>query len=452
MRIVLILLSLQMSLSGICQIPNGGFDNWSNLSSPNLEVWDQIGNVYRSIDAVSGNHSVRLENNGNLGTFGAIANVDLEDNLKGGQAYDEIPLVMSFWCKYDIASGDVAKVYAIFKAQGQALGTVDFTISGNSADTFVNFKFPIQWATQITPDTVIVVAASTDLVNPSVNGDGYLILDHVEFKTFSTLHDSVENHDFEDWTELDIPYPTDWFTSDVYLKQEFNFPFYLESVTKANDIQSGTGSLKLKNVEFDGKPFPGMALSGSSLKALTGPTFLTTRRWKYIHGLYMYDPDSTDVASVLAAFYKNGTLIGLAQQDFDSVRLGSYQYFSQAIQYFSADVPDSASIVITSANPEEPLGESSTLWIDNLSFSDHTAQIDDFAVSKLKFYPNPTSGLLHVEHHGNTQLEYEITDLFGHSLIRTRDSEIDLGSLPNSVYLLHIWEGNYRSTFKIMKL
>ena len=452
MRVLAFFLFFSSIIYAHSQIPNGGFDQWTNLSSPSLQDWDEIGNVYRSTDAVSGNYSLRLENNGDLGTFGAIANVELENNLEGGQPYDEIPLVMSFWCKYDLAQGDVGKVYAIFQASGQPLGTVDFTISGSSADTFVNFKFPIQWVTQVTPDTVIVVAATTDLITPSVNGDGYMILDHIEFKTFSTLHDSVINHDFEDWDELNIPYPEEWFTTDVFLKQEFNFPFHLESVSSAAEVQSGSAAIKLRNVEFDNELFPGIAVTGNSLKGLEGASFPANRRWKYFHGLYRYDRDSTDVASVVVTFFKDGTLIGAAQQDFDKDQLDEYKYFYQPITYLNASVPDSASVIIACADPEDPLGMSTTLWIDNLSFTDHTADINESLSMGLMVYPNPVKDILHINRPNPEQTYYELMNLEGRKVLEGTGTQINLSNLPSQVYILRVRDAEVSSTLKIVKL
>ena len=130
MRTPAFFIAITCCLFGFTQIPNGGFEQWSNLSTTSLQDWDQIGNVYRSTDAVSGSYALRLENDLELGTFGAIANVALENNLEGGQPYDEIPLVMSFFLKYDLGIYDVGMVYAIFQAQGQTLGSVAFGFSG----------------------------------------------------------------------------------------------------------------------------------------------------------------------------------------------------------------------------------------------------------------------------------------------------------------------------------
>ncbi|MFY0645054.1 MAG: T9SS type A sorting domain-containing protein [Bacteroidia bacterium] len=433
------------------QIPNSGFEDWSAVSIPQLEDWNSLGNVELTTDATDGTKAIKLVNDSALGTFGGITNTDLNDEFTGGQPYTDIPLTMSFSCKYDLAPGDIGKIYAVFKAQGVALGVVDFTINGNSADTFVRFNYAVQWTTQINPDTLIVVMASTDIENPNVNGNGYVIIDDITFRNFGTEKDSVDNNSFENWGSIDIEHPNSWFTTDLFLKEEFNLPIVLNSVTKATNPHSGNGAIKLRNVDVDGDLIPGIAVTGDGLSSLTTPSFAVNQRWKHIHGLYWFDQDSTDVANVTATFFLNGALIGAAQVDFTEDHLDDYKYFSGEIQYFSAGIPDSASIIIATGNIENPVGTNTTLWVDDLSFTNHTLTIEEIERSELKVFPNPCLDVLNISSH-NAQ-ESILYTLDGREVIRTTDSLLNLREIESGTYYLQVWgKDSLLSNQKIIKL
>ena len=131
------------TLASYAQVPNGHFENWSTISTPTVEEWFSLGNVSKTSDAYSGNSAVRLENDGTTESFGILTNAEISENFNGGHPFTDNPLVITFAVKYDLAAGDVGKVYAIFKKQGQLIAAVDFTVNGNSGDTFEVYKVPI---------------------------------------------------------------------------------------------------------------------------------------------------------------------------------------------------------------------------------------------------------------------------------------------------------------------
>ncbi len=69
----------------------------------------------------------------------------------------------------------------------------------------------------------------------------------------------------------------------------------------------------------------------------------------------------------------------------------------------------------------------------------------------IQIYPNPTTGLLNIRTQ-EENLSYQIMDILGSSLLRTQETEIDLGQLPAGIYLLRIEQGGeIISTEKIIK-
>ena len=436
------------------QIPNGGFENWSNRSIEQVADWNAIGNVSKTTDAVSANFAVKLENKVANGTFGAITNANIATGITGGQPYTDIPLVMSFSCKFDLALGDVAKVLAIFKLQGQAIGSVDFTMNGSSSDTFETYNYAIQWGTSVSPDSLILIISSADVENTNIQGDGYLIIDHIEFHTFGNLKDSVYNHDFENWTELLVEHPTSWYTTDLYLQDQLNLPIKFDAVTKATHVQSGSGALKIKNVKPDADIIPGIVITGTSELGLEKPSFPVSERWGHIQGLYKYQPDQSDVATIAALLFKNGSLIGAAQLNItDSSDMDNYTYFSAPIQYFGAGIPDSASVIFTAADLENPVGENSCLWIDNVSFTNHTANIEKLNLKTISLMPNPATNYIELKNFKDVSNTYIIQSVDGAIIADGNQSRINIEGLsPGIYYITVLQENSLTQTLKFIKL
>lgn len=438
MRIAVLLFTACISLGLFAQIPNGGFENWTSKNLDQLTSWLTIGNVSKSSDASAGNFSVKLENKVSNGTFGAITNANIGAGLTGGQAYTEIPLVMSFTCKHNLSGGDLARIIAVFKLQGTPLGVVDFTLNGNSADTFVTYNYAIQWGTQINPDSLIVVVSSTDLDNQNIQGDGYLIIDNIQFKTFSTPNAAVLNNDFENWGTIEIQHPTSWYTTDLFLQEQYNLPIQFNSVTKTSIAQSGSAAVHLKNVKPEDEIIPGVIMSGNDISAIEHPTFAVTQRWSYLQGLYKYLPDNNDVATIAALMYQNGTLLGTAQLTLsDTSNQDEYTYFAIPIQYLGGGIPDSASIIVSCADLENPVGQNTEMWVDNLSFTNHTASIIAKNITPVELYPNPATQYVYLKgmRPGYT---YEVTSPLGHKIAEGTEPSISINNWESGLYTLKI--------------
>ncbi|MBT8327999.1 MAG: hypothetical protein KJP21_09775, partial [Bacteroidia bacterium] len=262
MRHLLLIPLLLFCILAVSQIPNYEFENWENHEIESPDDWVFSGNVSQTTDKNDGLYAVRLENKSNSEPeVGFVANTIISDNLEGGQPYTDIPLVMRFDAKYDLAQGDVGKAIAIFKAAGQAIGTVDFSMTGNTADTFVTYTIPIQWFVSAAPDSLIILFVSNDFDNTSLNGDGYLIIDNVVFESIGVPDDQVDNPSFENWGTIDIAHPSDWYTTSLLVSDVFGIQSDIESVVKSTESHAGFSAL-LQNKSFDGDILPGVAFTG----------------------------------------------------------------------------------------------------------------------------------------------------------------------------------------------
>lgn len=82
-----------------------------------------------------------------------------------------------------------------------------------------------------------------------------------------------------------------------------------------------------------------------------------------------------------------------------------------------------------------------------------TLPVEDFGdeLDKIKIYPNPTTSILKIS--TNRSLSYELYNLFGQQILKTKNSHIEMSYLPNAVYLLKVTDddSNFSKSYKIVK-
>ncbi len=437
MRQLLLLPLLFFCILTIAQVPNYEFENWENFEIQSPDDWVFSGNVIQSTDVTDGSYSVRLENKANSEPeVGFVANTMISDNFEGGQPYSDIPLVMRFDAKYNLAQGDVGKAFAIFKASGQAIGTVDFSMTGNTADTFITYKIPIQWFVSAAPDSLILLFVSNDFENNSVNGDGYMIIDNVVFESFGIPDQQVDNPSFENWGSINISHPTDWYTTSLIANDLFGFQADIESVVKSTESHSGFSAL-LQNKSFGGDILPGVAFTGTAFDESFPPAFEVSDNWEYLQGYYKYTPENEDTGAIAVLMYQNGNMIGSGQFNLTK-QVDDITYFSTPIGYFAAGgaFADSASIVIAAADFENPKGVNTKLWVDKLTFTNDPAGINDIN-EIISIFPNPANNEITISVTFKAA-EYKILDVLGKEVISSNNNKIDISTLPKGTYFIRV--------------
>jgi hypothetical protein len=75
--------------------------------------------------------------------------------------------------------------------------------------------------------------------------------------------------------------------------------------------------------------------------------------------------------------------------------------------------------------------------------------INVLPAGKLAVFPNPVSGILHVE--GATGHEYSVFDIAGREVIKTGEAAIDVAAVPPGVYFLRISGGEGTSVVRFVK-
>ena len=82
-----------------------------------------------------------------------------------------------------------------------------------------------------------------------------------------------------------------------------------------------------------------------------------------------------------------------------------------------------------------------------------TLPVEDFGneFDRIKIYPNPTTSLLNIRTEKN--LSFELYNLFGQRILKTKNSSIQMLYLPNAIYLLKVTDedSNFSKSYKIVK-
>jgi len=91
--------------------------------------------------------------------------------------------------------------------------------------------------------------------------------------------------------------------------------------------------------------------------------------------------------------------------------------------------------------------------VDNLETSDGTSSVSIFDENPIKMYPNPASGVIHVDGFSGSY-QYEITDQMGRILLSGEEngsSSINLNAVNQGIYFVTLWNNDYRKT-EILKV
>ena len=190
-------------------------------------------------------------------------------------------------------------------------------------------------------------------------------------------------------------------------------------------------------------------MSGNTFNDKFPPAFPVSNKWQYLQGYYSFEPQNKDTGIVAVLMYNNGLLIGSGQLGFITTAK-EIRYFSIPILYSLPLSPDSACIILSCANFNNPLGENTKLWIDKLSFSNQIASVEDKTIS-FSIYPNPATNYLSVENNGENYL-YQIFDHLGKLVLTSEQEEIYIGDLKNGCYTLSARSKNGILSHKFIKL
>jgi hypothetical protein len=291
------------------------------------------------------------------------------------------------------------------------------------------------------------MVTSKDFDEPSVKGDGFLIIDDIRLENFGDPSTAIKNNDFEDWDVQNISHPEEWYTTDIYIYETVGIIPPMPLVQQSSDAFSGSKALLLRNRQFGPDILPGIALTGN-FEAFDQPTFPLNQRREFFTGKYKYN-STLDSATILVRLFKNGFPISTGYHLIPPAIDTDFKTFGFRMNYTVQTTPDSASIVIACANGDHPKGANTSLIVDQLEFVDQLVGIDNRIPTTFQLYPNPTTGSIHFSENVENG---EIWNMFGQKMMTFENVQtIDITTLTSQMYLIKIENNNQIWIQKISK-
>lgn len=440
-------------------IPNGTFDQWEVREHLKLDAWySPTANVQQTTDTKISAYALKLLNTpsttGN-GTKGYIRNVDYNrrDTLNGF-AFNGDPLSMVFWSKHDLAPGDTARAYVVFKEKGSTKGTVDFRFTGSTNGEFVKYSVPIVWTGLRTPDTAWVYLYSC--YDTKVDDTGFAIIDDFHFEKIGERMPELVNGDFALWSNKGVSFPLHWRSID--LRQYDTYQSFLpeESVTQVTGVEAFLGgtSLRIQNYSSSGKPTAGYCYVGTENNDYYTPTFPILDTFKYLQGYYKYLPDGDDTARINFRAWQEGK--SRINENLYLDKSEEWTFFKIKLNYDAAKyAPDSAALMIWATNTKTVYGAQTKLYLDNLELVTQLAPLQlniPHINAELKIGPNPVRDYITIQ--SNLQIHHIVAmDALGRQAdLPLLNQRADMRHLNPGVYYLKIYlTPSYFQTYKVLK-
>ncbi len=424
------------------QLPNGGFENWSDIDlydyptdweNANTDNYQGIPTVIKSTDAQDGTYSCELvaATTGQQDTiFGYVLHGTFGQNgPSGGTPYTNNVDEVQYQYKCDLAPGDTMFVIAIRFIAGVMVGTdiVEAAVGTESAWTSGSVALSNGAQEELFISFVLSNPFGNDIPSPG----SWARIDNISMHNAGIEVTNIPDPSFENWTTLSTENPDDWFTLNPYLSS-----IGAENAIKSTDANTGNYSIEMTTLGAApvGSDTISSFLSNGPIN-LTGsnpfgavpynasPTIFT--------GAYKYSPAGLDQGLLQVTFYQNGNQVGFQTQTFNAS--ASWQTFS--LPFSIAGAPDSMQLFAFSGNLA-----GSVLHLDDLSFSGGNVGLNEFSSMNVDIYPNPASTSVMLKAEGN--YSYSLVDLSGNIVMSGNDVtdsiELDIDQLSSGAYIVTI--------------
>ncbi len=455
------------------EIPNWNFNNWESDTLSIPPQWNiAVDQNFEKVPGHSGGYALKITEF-NFAILGFPEDGSESNNgpvFYGGCPFVSRPDSVIFFLNYFINPLD-SGMFLINLYSGDSVIAKDFYfITGNSSENFQRFSFPVNYVSQLNPDSLVIGFTSanpfsTQLLDVSENR---MIIDDVSF--YPAASHSC-NLDFENWINVPFPDLPGWYyikaalvnTDDIQGSQR---------IVKVEGQEQGDFAVKIQNTNsfnlwhsFDlsnmkWKDFAGRKENGSPV----------SRRYERINGYYKYSCVPEDTVVIEAAMFKNSTIIGETKL-YKSGTIDEFQVFDILINYQDeTTVPDSAVLNFRTNNGGRSMAYASIV-IDKVCFDgiyetvpDTTSAIAENLVSELSImlYPNPGKETISVvaDNLRENGLSYKIFDLSGRTIMQKEIQsgsanalkfEINSSALESGIYFLRFNNGKNYKTLKWIK-
>ncbi len=434
------------------QLPNGGFENWTDQTlydyptdwnNSNIDNFQGVATVFQSTDAQDGTHSCELsaELAGQDTTFGYVMHGYVGSmGPSSGIAYNINFDEMQYHYKCDLAAGDTLFVIATRFIAGVPVTTevVEAAVGTTSSWTAGTVTFPSGAQDELFIGFVLGNPFGTSTPSPG----SWARLDNVSMHNAGIAVTNVPDPSFENWSSSTSENPDDWYTLNPLLSD-----FSAENALKTTDANTGMYAIEMTTIQpFSGGDTIQSFLSNGVINLFASNPFQAVpydANPTDLTGAYKYAPTASDQAFLQLAFYSNGSVIGFETQTFTAT--STYQTFNLPITILGT--PDSMSLIAYSGdNP------GSVLHLDDLSFTGGNVGLDEFSSMNIDIYPNPATTSLMIKADGN--YGYSIVNLSGKVVMSESNLngaiELDISVLPSGAYFVNISNEHKTESHKLI--
>jgi hypothetical protein len=270
-------------------------------------------------------------------------------------------------------------------------------------------------------------------------------------------NDTIPNPSYERWLD-DIEQPVDWSSTNPWIALAGG-----QNVFKDSDAYDGDYAVELTTVIVQVGPFnvPGLITLGTvavnlvtTQASIEGGIPWTSKPDK-LKGYYKYAPADGDSCGIVALFTRfipaKGKRDTLGIGRFYSTQtVEEWTEFSMNINFFSAEMPDSMNIIVSSsASLFDPL-VGSTLWVDAFEYEGSSGiGLDIIPSVRVSVYPNPAQDYLTFAFEkpvdGSELIIYNLDgQMVKSDLINGKEKTLQVGELPAGTYYFHLLDGGTR--------
>lgn len=430
------------------QIPNGGFENWSNSTlydyptiwqCSNQDQFSGVATTYKSTDAQLGTYSAEIRSialGPNPDTlFGYVFHGSVGGSgPDGGVPYTTVFNTVKFQYKCDLPIANDSVYLYIIRFIGGA--PVEFIMQPIIGGTHSAWTQGSALVTSNPQEELFIGFVMGDPMNSVLCAPGsWARIDNVQMYNGAMPVTNVPDPSFESWAEATVENPDNWSTLNNVLAG-----MSLANSNKTIDAFTGSYAIELTTVveSVSSNTFPGVISWGPiDLNNMSSP-FLPApynANPTIFSGAYKYSPISVEDANIQINFMQSGTVIGTHTEFF----AGASQYVSFSSPLTISGTPDSIVFVAFSGSEV-----GSSLKLDDLSFSGGNVGIEEFEKFNVSVYPNPASDIVMIKAEGN--YSYEIVDLTGKIVRSAQDlngvQSINVSDLSKGAYMIKLNNAN----------
>lgn len=425
------------------QIPNGGFENWENITlfdyttvwgCSNQDQFSPVPATFKSTDAQLGTYSAEIRSvavgSNPDTTFGYVYHGTIgASGPDGGIPYTSSFNTIKFQYKCDMpVANDSVYLYVIRFIGGTMVDFAFVPAVGGTHSTWSQGSVTISSTPQ---DELFIGFVMGDPINGNLNAPGaWARIDNVQMYNGALPTTNVPDPSFESWSIATTENPVDWNTMNEMLAG-----MSLETVNKTTDVFAGTYAVEISTLlePTNNDTIRGI-MSWGPIDLMSMNPFMPApynATPAIFGGNYKYAPANGDQANIQIVFYQGGIPIGSHSELFTNQ--STYTAFSSPLTI--AGIPDSIVFMAFSGN-----NPGSVLKLDNLMFSGGNVGIEEFKNLAVSIYPNPANDIVMLKAEGI--YSFEIVDLTGkivRSAMNTIGAQtIDVSDLSKGAYLVRL--------------